>query len=284
MRPFYLICLCVMPITVLAQELPSPKEDVRAPGLAPPTAKELADKRMVFMKSALSHFTIQVGNRKEPAKVADPCLRFTDPVSNSTDGIIAVYAHGNGRPDVVAQFFFNSQKKWIAEFTVIPESDVTILRSDQEHWKPSEYVCKFADLPNSPVPAANPTLRLPQMRAIAQGFAVTDYFGAQEVRTELRLLTQPAYRYAEEGKIVDGAMFIFAHGTNPECCVLIEAYQEGKASRYRYAVAPMSIYRLETRYKDTLVWSVERRHAGLHNAKSYYANVYTPEPGEALPE
>jgi len=83
---------------------------------------------------------------------------------------------------------------------------------------------------------------------------------------------------------VDGAMFIFAHGTNPECCVLLEAYQDGTASRYRYAVAPMSIYKLEARYKDKPVWSVGRRHAGFQNARSYYANGYTPEPGEVVPE
>jgi hypothetical protein len=97
------------------------------------------------------------------------------------------------------------------------------------------------------------------------------------------LLPQPAYRYAEEGKIVDGAVFIYAHGTNPECCVLLEAYQDDKGSRYRYAVAPMSIYKLETRYKDALVWSVEYRNPGP-KATSYYAAGYTPEPGESLPE
>jgi hypothetical protein len=195
-----------------------------------------------------------------------------------------VYAHNGGRPDAIAQFFFNFQKKWIVEFTIIPDGDVTVLRSGREHWKPSEYICKFADLPGSPVPAARPALRLPQMRAIAADFSVIDYFGVQEVKTDLRLLPQPAYRYADDGKIVDGAMFIFAHGTNPECCVLLEAYQDGQGSRYRYAVAPMSIYRLETRYKDALVWTAERRHAGRHNARSYYADAYTPDPGETLPD
>lgn len=265
---------------LVADEPPAKK----TPDLAPPTAEQLADKRMTFMKGALARFTIRVGDRKEESKVADPCLRWSDAVSNATDGVIAVYAHNGGRPDAIAQFFFNFQKKWIAEFTIIPDEDVTVLRSGREHWKPSEFVCKFADLPNAPAPAARPALRLSQMRALAADFAVTDYFGVREEKVDLRLLPQPAYRYAEEGKIVDGAMFIFAHGTNPECCVLLEAHQDAKGSRYRYAIAPMSIYKLEARYKDAPVWSVERRHAGLHNAKSYYANAYTPEPGETLPD
>jgi hypothetical protein len=291
MRLSYLVCLCLLLVPVLvlagpqllADEPPAKKADENAPDLAPPTAQELADKRMAFMKSALSHFTIQVGNRKEAAKVGVPCLRWTDPVSNSTDGVVAVYAHNGGRPDAIAQFFFNARKKWIAEFTIIPDGDVTILRSGREHWKPSEYVCKFTDLPGFPVPAAKPALRLPQMRAIAADFAVVDYLGDQEVKQNLRLLPQPAYRYAEDGKIVDGAVFIFAHGTNPECCVLLEAYRDGKGSRHRYAVAPMSIYRLEARYKGAPVWSAERRHPG-RNARSYYADAYTPDPGETLPD
>ena len=290
MRPLCPAYVCLLLALVPARpslhadDPPVKKADQKAPDLAPPTAKELADKRMAFMKSALSRFTVQVDNRKEASRAADPCLRWTDPVTGAADGVLAVYAHNGGRPDTIAQFFFNSQKKWIAEFTIIPDGGVTILRSGREHWKPSEYVCKFADLPGSPVPADKPALRLPQMRAIAADFAVIDYIGAQEVKTELRRLPQPAYRYAEEGKIVDGAVFIFAHGTNPECCVLLEAYQDGKGLRYRYAVAPMSIYKLETRYKDALVWSVERRHPGRNNARSYYANAYTLDPGETLPD
>jgi hypothetical protein len=290
-RLSFLLCCCLLPVPVLvlagpqppADKPPAKKPEAKAPDLAPPTAEELGDKRMAFMKSALAHFTIQVGNRKEPAKAGDPCLRWTDPVSNAADGVVAVYAHNGGRPDAIAQFFFNYQKRWIAEFTIIPDGGVTILRSGREHWTPSEYVCKFADLPGSPAPATRPALRLPQMRAIAADFAVIDYFGDPEVRQNLRLLPQPVFRYAEDGMIVDGAVFVFAHGTNPECCVLLEACQDGKGSRYRYAVAPMSIYRLETRYKDALIWSVERRHPG-RKARSYYADVYTPQPGETLPD
>src|SRR5438445_125910 len=73
MRPSSLVrvCLLLVPALVLAgshlpaQEPPGKKADERPPDLVPPTAKELADKRMAFMKAACSHFTIQVGDRKE---------------------------------------------------------------------------------------------------------------------------------------------------------------------------------------------------------------------------
>jgi hypothetical protein len=103
-----------------------------------------------------------------------------------------------------------------------------------------------------------------------------DYFGPRETKQDLRLLPQPLYRYSEKEEILDGALFVFVVTTDPECCLLLEAYQDHEGSRYRYAVAPMSIYQLEVRYKDHPVWSIERRGAVGPNCRSYYAGTYTP--------
>jgi len=268
-----------------ADDPPADKSGKNQADIAPPTEKELMDKRMVFMKNALARFTIQVGDRKEQAKVGDPCLRWTNPVGNNgADGIVAVYSQNGGRPAALGQFFQDGEKRWVNEFTIIPDSDVKIMRSDRVFWKPSEFVCKFTDLKNSPVPASKPALRLTQMRAIAADFAVTDHFGTPEVKHDLRLLTQPVYRYAEEGNILDGALFIYVLGTDPECCLLVEAYRDDKDSRYRYAIAPMSIFKLEARYKDAPIWNIERRFFFGDDCRCYYAKGYTPEPGEILPK
>ena len=111
--------LLLVAVLVAAGPLPADEPTAGKADLAPPTVKELAEQRMVFMKAALSRFTIRVGGRKEEARACDPCLRWTDPVSNSADGVVAVYAHGGGRPAALAQFFLNSRKRWIAEFTVM---------------------------------------------------------------------------------------------------------------------------------------------------------------------
>jgi hypothetical protein len=276
---------CSVVPTLFAEEPPADKTGEKPPKIAPPTAEELANERMKFMKTALARYTVHVGERKEPAKVADPCLRWTNPLGTAVDGVIAVYAHKGGRPTALGQFFRQGRTRWVNEFTIIPESEVTIRRSGRLFWKPSEYVCKFTDLPRSPLPAAKPVLRLAQMRTIAADFSVIDYFGPKATKQDLRLLRQPLYRYSEEKeKILDGALFVFVVATDPECCLLLEAYRDDKGSRYRYAVAPMSIYQLEVRYKDHPVWSIERRSAVGANCRSYYAGTYTPEAGEALPE
>jgi hypothetical protein len=235
----------------------------------------MEDERMQFMKKALGRYTIHVGEQEEPFTAGDPCLRWTNPINESIAGVVVVYAYKGGRPAALGQLFLG--KDWVNEFTIIAERDVTIKRSGRRFWSPSEYVCKFADLPHSPRPADRPALRLAQMRAIARDFSAISHF--QGGKHDLRLLRQPIYRYSEEGKILDGALFTYVLGTDPDCGLLLEAYQDGKESRYRYALAPITVFKLEVRYKDREVWSVD----GIYN-RAILSTQYSPEPGETLPK
>ena len=292
--PFANCALVLLLLLAAAPTIPPSSADDAAPAkpgkgepdIAPPTKDELAEQRMVFIKSALARYTVEVGGRKEPAKVSDPCLRWSNPVSGATDGVVAVFAFDGGRPAAIGQFFRTGPKHWVNEFAIM-SGDVTIIRSERPYWKPSELISKFSDLPDSPVPAAKPALRLTQMRKIAADFSVTDNHGWEEsqiTKHNLRLLPQPIYRYSEDGKIMDGGLFSFALGTDPECNLLVEAYQDDKGSRYRYALAPMSIYELEARYKDAVVWAIERRILFGGNCRKYYASMYSPAPGETIPD
>lgn len=271
------LALCSVVPSLFAEDPPADKTDEKTPNIAPPTAKELADERMQFMKKALSRYTIHVDEQEGPATVGDPCLRWTNPIGGEAAGIVAVYAYKGGRPAALGQLFLNDEKQWVNEFTIIAESDVTIKRSGRLFWKPLEYVCKFTDLPRSPLPASTPALRLAQMRAIARDFSVISHF--RENKHDLRLLPQPIYRYSEKEKILDGALFAFVLATDPDCGLLLEAYQDKKGPRYRYALAPITVFKLEVRYKDREVWSVE----GTHN-RSILSTRYRPEPGETLPK
>src|SRR5262245_793983 len=139
----------------------SPKPE-KAPDIRAPTQEDLADPRMIFIKSVLSRYTVQVGDREDVAKVSEPCLRWSNPVSDIRDGALAVFTFGGGRPVAVGTFFHQGQKEWCHEFSIIALDNVRVLQSGQLFWRPSEYVCKFADVPDSPVPAAKAPLRLVQ--------------------------------------------------------------------------------------------------------------------------
>jgi hypothetical protein len=119
-------------------------------------------------------------------------------------------------------------------------------------------------------PADSASARLRQMKSIAERFtAAVDTGGTFENPEQLRLLTTPIYRYsATEQGILDGALFAFVQGTNPEVLMPIEAdATEPAAKVWRYGFARMSCFYLRVHEGKTLVWSVDR------------APVPTPDPG-----
>ncbi len=264
---------------------PGAKTEKESQDIGAPSDEDLADERLTFMKSALSRFSVEFGDGGEQAKVSEPCLRWSNPVSGAEDGVLVVFTVDGGRPAAVSEFFHNEHQKWVNEFAVVATNDATILRSGRPFWKPSEYICKFLDVPDSPTPADKRAARLSQMRKIAADFSVVDHFGGAEIaKQNLRLLPQPAYRYEEDTKILDGALFVFALGTDPECNLLLEAYEDDQGARYRYAFVPMSIFQLQGKYKDSKVWEIERRMVFGNACRKYYALNYRPEPGEKVPD
>ncbi len=95
------------------------------------------------------------------------------------------------------------------------------------------------------------------MRNLARQFSASvsdDQFGRQQ----LRLLSKPLYRYGKAGSpVLDGAIFAFAKGTNPEVMVLIEAVREASDDyMWRYAPARMSGRECELKQEDQVVWKL----------------------------
>lgn len=94
---------------------------------------------------------------------------------------------------------------------------------------------KFAALPAAEKPATSDKQRLVQLRALARRFTISEKnmgdFAA------LRLLPQPIDRYDDAAHgIVDGGVFVFVYGTNPETALLLDCNKEG----WRYALARMT--------------------------------------------
>ena len=78
------------------------------------------------------------------------------------------------------------------------------------------------------------------MRELVRRISAQEFYANQHY--SLRLLSRPIDRYAVPASgLVDGAIFIFANGTNPEILLLVEARRKGSgAPSWFYAAAPLS--------------------------------------------
>lgn len=203
--------------------------------------------RQQLMQDTIAGFRMpDIGNA--PTKfVARPLLRYSDPTRNVTgtnsllDG--GVWRLGeSGRPlALVTLEIYGKSEEGAAvlsyEFLAMVDDRISLSHKQNEtvNW---DYIGKDAlvmrPLPDSPPPATNPAGRLVQMRQLARKFRVHETILKDKI--ECRLLSQPIDRYRDGDRIVDGAIFAFANGTNPEVGVLLEC----TAERWLYGVIRLS--------------------------------------------
>jgi hypothetical protein len=108
-------------------------------------------------------------------------------------------------------------------------------------------------VPDAPAPAGSAAQRLTQMRALAREFAA--YHVLDKIEQELRLLPQPIYRNEKSSDdVLDGALFTFVAGTDPELMLLIEARAEDKKPRWHYATGRFSDLTLVLQHKKKELW------------------------------
>jgi hypothetical protein len=253
----------------------------------PLSEKEKADKRMKFMMQALERYeVVYPGDPPQTSRLhPKPLLRWTNPVTTIKDGTLVVFTR-SGRPDVVVEFQVHNEELSGHEFSPIRYSGMRLQRGDRTVFSADSGWFKFQDLPDAPRPAEKPVQRLAQMRQIAERFTIVDIFGRFDDDVQhynLRLMTQPVYRYEEADEKIDGAMFVFAQGTNPEAVLLVEALREGENPGWRYGFAPTTTYELTAHLggeEGPVVWTKPRYQFFDEKTGPYYAAFYPPGPDD----
>jgi hypothetical protein len=239
------------------------------------------DGRLEFMKAeAAAYRFAKAGNRAVPLTFReDPAFRLgKQPADNVVDGAIFLWLGEDGRPEASLQIFMVKhteapQPIWAHEFNSFSSESLLGTRRGLPSWSPRRPGVEYHRLDDVPKPAATAALRLRQMRAIMQNFKVKDYF-KDKSWTELRLLPTPVARYGKEGAaVIDGALFAFVTGTDPEACVFLEARQGKQGAEWFYALAPLTCYWLKGSYKNAEVWDLPRRPDGGSASGPYFVFV-----------
>jgi hypothetical protein len=127
---------------------------------------------------------------------------------------------------------------------------------DQEFWRVAAAdLPEMIRVPDSPKVAPTAAIRMAQMRSIAQKFTAKSTGAANEAPQPLRFMTSPLYRYSQsDGNTVDGALFSFVMGTDPEILLLLESFEDGSTSEWRFIAARHTYTSLQVSYNEQEVW------------------------------
>ena len=186
--------------------------------------------------------------------VAKPILRYSDPGGITTDA--SIWAWGTkGRPAALAGIFFLNQdgmeSKWSCELLSLADDGVRVRSPAGWSWSPDKTGLQW--LPIADAPGDSQRQRLRQMKEIAERFDVSTTERMQ--RSQLRLMIQPLHRYSDEDQgLIDGALFSYASGTNPETVLILECRTTAGGSEWHAAFVRFGANICQARQDDKVVW------------------------------
>jgi hypothetical protein len=227
----------------------------------PEDGKSRADELLNFARREAAAHTFQIVGSDWPLTLQpEPVLKWTNPIVGENYGAVFLWT-SKGRPEVVwclhRWYSAETHKPHEAVEYLSLSTDKIVAQKDRHPvWTPSRPGIDMKPIPDAPIPAATPAQRLRQMREMAK-----DFTGRQTNRKgvdgDMRLLTQPIYRYeANEPPLIDGGLFAFVQGTDPEVVLLIEARQVDGKSRWQYSLSRMTSIELRVSHRGRQVWTV----------------------------
>ena len=224
-----------------------------------------AKQRLAYMVGVIQDYTFasdDIGSKSAGQFVPQPLLRYSDPtrdlMDTSASALIdaGVWRLGEeGRPTalVVLEIYRAKDGKGTLAHEFISLSPQRFSLSHKEksvQWEATGTDLKFVPLKEAPPPAKTAAGRLTQMRQLARRFTARETLGENVI--ECRLMSQPIDRYASEAEgIIDGAIFAYANGTNPELAVVLEADKTG----WKYGILRLGAARSSVQLDDREVAS-----------------------------
>lgn len=266
-------------------------EPIKKPLLALLADDELESPEAQAEKTALVAATVHVRQLKlqrvddgHPIDLIEkPLLAFGDSARIQHRGTL--WAWGTqGRPVAFLELFQQPQQEgmWVHSVTLSAEPTVTMETPIHVRWTPQTMAFEPSQLAGSPPPAVKKTARLRQLKEAARRFGAHEFWDPGRSRYELRLLVQPVHRYVDqESKVLDGAVFVFAHGTNPECLLLIEAIGESFAeAHWQYALIRSSDAESHVELDGDEVWRRDRADLAAPDPESPYWTFFSPQESD----
>lgn len=213
-----------------------------------------------YFENLAENFEAKLASGGRLQLAGKPFLKWT--IGSSWHGSFYVWTYKD-QPMLVGGFLADSgtpdQRRSFIEMHSLadePLAPITIAGIKNYEWSPDFKRTPPLVLKDSPEPAANPRLRVAQMRDLANKLSVTMF--EMDGQQELRLMPKPLYRYPASNDVTrDGAIFAFANGkgTDPEFLLAVECDPQTK---WRLRPMRFSTLPLDVKYDDAVVWSVSK--------------------------
>jgi hypothetical protein len=268
-------------LTGVSLSMSTPNVGAEDPAQAETTEAHRAQRLKLMQRHAADYELHEAADEKQRLILQEkPVLRWSNPVRETDDGAMFLWTTESGLPAAILSIYTHEEKFIDHEFQSIAPAPTVAQYRGAPVWRPEKAGMSFRALPGSPpAPAELAALRLSQMRKMLGDFSAS--MGRDWWRNELRMLRQPIYRYGDErGDVLDGAVFDFGQGTDPELLVTIEACRDGisKPNYWRYAPARLNMGTLELKHNDSIVWSIEDWNHRLDPAATYITFVHRLNP------
>lgn len=204
--------------------------------------------------------SLKNGEWADVARLEGSVLSYGDPTRSNSNGSVWVWGEA-GRPLAIMELYQPATRPddWVYVLCNISGGDLRANRNEQSWWSVNSSDIATNPLEGAPAVGATRGPRLLQMKEISRRFEAHEFWDPNNSRFELRLLAQPLHRYADEDRgVVDGSVFAFTNGTNPEVLLLVEAKKDGEALAWNYSLARLGHAEMHVTLDGHEIWTVAR--------------------------
>jgi hypothetical protein len=217
---------------------------------------------LLWATEHMQALTMRLADKEVDIELCDqPLLTYGDAARANKNGTLWAFGK-SGRPAAVLELYqgVDPNARWVHAVTLTGGQRVKMKTPTGVTWSPEKSQIEPAAFDGVAAPEAREPARLRQMKELARRFTAHEFWDPDNSRFELRLLVAPVLRHRDPAaQIQDGAVFVLAHGTNPEVVLLIEAIGKSvEASRWHYSLARLGSAELHVALDGKEVWTAGR--------------------------